>query len=59
MLKYRYIGPIDEITTIADGRTYTVKRGDTIEVSPYAGKAFDNQPSNWEQVKPEKTKGDS
>lgn len=56
MLKYRYIGPVDEIETIADGRKYTVKRGETIEVSPFAGKSLDAQPSNWEQVKPDKTK---
>lgn len=56
MLKYEYIGPIDEIQTIADGRVYTVKRGDTIEVSPYAAKAFDLQPSNWKPVKADKTK---
>ena len=56
MLKYQYVGPVDQIDTIADGRTYTVKRGDIIEVSPYAGEKFDLQPSNWKAVKSEKTK---
>ena len=56
MLKYRYIGPVDQIDTIADGRKYTVQRGDVLEVSPFAGKLFNLQPSNWEQIKPEKTK---
>jgi protein involved in polysaccharide export with SLBB domain len=56
VLKYQYVGPIDEIQTIADGRVYTLKRGDTIEVSPYAAEAFNKQPSNWKPVKADKTK---
>ena len=51
MKKYRYVGPVDEIQTIADGRVYTVKRGDIIEVSPHAAKSLEAQPSNWEHVK--------
>jgi hypothetical protein len=54
MLKYEYVGPVDQIDTIVDGRTYTVKRGDVLEVSPYASRMLDLQPSNWQPVKPDK-----
>jgi hypothetical protein len=56
MLTYRYIGPVDEIETVLDGRVYTVPRGGTVEVSPHAAKMLDRQPSNWQAVKPASTK---
>ena len=58
MKKFKYVGPIDQIDTVADGRVYTVSRGDIIEVSPYAAEALRSQPSNWEEIKPSKKKDD-
>lgn len=36
-----YVGPVDEIVTVADGREHVVKRGDSIEVSTAAAERLD------------------
>lgn len=51
MLKYEYVGPVDTIETVLDGRVRTVKRGEVIEVTPHAAGLLDLVPANWRPVK--------
>jgi hypothetical protein len=42
-----YTGPVAEIETILDGETVSVRRGDTVDVTPDQADQLDRQPSNW------------
>src|SRR5690606_17683995 len=46
-VEYRYIGPVQRITTVLDGRPRAVSFGDVVEVSPRQAEQLDLQPANW------------
>src|SRR5690554_1385715 len=49
-VEYRYIGPVQRITTVLDGRPRALSFGDVVEVSPRQAEQLDLQPVNWQKV---------
>lgn len=54
MPKFRYVGPVDQIETILDGKVCTVARGETVDVTAHTAKKLTTE--IWEPVKPSKKK---
>lgn len=57
-MKVKYVGGIDAIDTVVDGKVVTVNRGEEIEVSDRQGSRLLEQEGNWQTPerapKPEK-----
>ncbi len=50
MPKRVYVGAVDGIETVLDGRVIVVERGQEVEVSVEQAKLLDAQPDNWATV---------
>lgn len=42
-----YVGPVDLIATVVDGREVVLSRGEAVSVSAEAAAGLDAQPDNW------------
>lgn len=51
MARRIYVGPIHAIETKLDGISYTVKRGDAVDVSEETAAILDQCPENWASPK--------